>query len=511
MPTSMNFKNNNKLYDALMREIHIYYKKNNIEEPHREEGIIYLEEFGYVERLRLDYSGFCTTMINNKGIMSYLTNLKSLTIKSPFMLTNNILSDINNKDKLEELYIEGLDINKLDLKGFCNLKVLELKDNNNLEVIEGLDKISNLEDLEIYNNQKLDEEDICNFIIKNMENRCNIRIDILYYKRIIKKIRDNYDKYRDSFLNATWIERIYIGSEKNQIIEHNTESTGLFYAKLSEILDKIIPNGAFTNIELIYLTNLWINTNIKYDHDGLKNALKMRFKPVQLNLGDKVQNINMSVGHIGGTNGAFNALYYKLVVCEGFTKLFQMFIKALDYTIKTYDEVAYCDVRPDINRIKSLTEAIKNAAEINHSIIRIDIENNTYYIDTTNEKIDNNGNLVQSRFMRTYEELDSSWFPKTDRPSNKSVPLSDYERKELAQLKMANSEINYERKALLIIDRFNIHLDADSLDLANDKKMLNQYVKELMLLGFINEITMKIVYNYIDKEYLSLTSGMSKR
>ena len=44
MPTSMNFKNNNKLYDALMREIHIYYKKNNIEEPHREEGIIYLEE-----------------------------------------------------------------------------------------------------------------------------------------------------------------------------------------------------------------------------------------------------------------------------------------------------------------------------------------------------------------------------------------------------------------------------------------------------------------------------------
>ena len=41
--------------------------------------------------------------------------------------------------------------------------------------------------------------------------------------------------------------------------------------------------------------------------------------------------------------------------------LFQMFIKALDYTIKTYDELAYCDVRPDINRIKSLTDAIKKA------------------------------------------------------------------------------------------------------------------------------------------------------
>ncbi len=188
-----------------------------------------------------------------------------------------------------------------------------------------------------------------------------------------------------------------------------------------------------------------------------------------------------------------------------------MFIKALDYTIKTYDELAYCDVRPDINRIKSLTEAIKNAAEINHSIIRIDIENNTYYIDTTNEKIDNKGNLVQFRFMRTYEELDSSWFPKTERPSNKSVPLSDLERKELAQLKMADVEVNYERKALLIMDRFYIHLDADSLDLANERIVLNQKVKELMLLGFINEITMKIVYNYIEKEYLSLTSGMSKR
>lgn len=488
------------LYNNLLKELKRYYAKNKIAEPDRPDGVIYLEELQYIQRLKLNFAGNLFFNLNGKPFMSFLTGLKRIYVSAPFDLDETEINQIPNKDQITDLSINNSSIYKLDLTGFTNLNDLSLTSNSKLTEIKGLDKITHLSALEFYDNKLVDEKTICKFIINNMENNCDCRLDILLYKRITSLIRKEYSKYRSSFREATWIEKISAGLEKHPIIEHTTTATGIFYSQIADILAEIIPRSGVDDLEAIFLIYSWIVQNVAYDHLGAKSALKMNSNEVSLNLNGNVQKVRLAFGAIGGTNGAFNAIYGKSVVCEGFAKIMQIFLKVYDYDLKTIELASHCELDRS-KRGQKLTRKVIDEGEINHSIIKVFLENQAYYCDPTNE-LQQDGLVQQTKFMKTYEELSSSWFPKGDIYLGKSEPITEEERESLSKLRMAhNIPYTYEKRAINIMDKFDLHLNPNSESLSVEKSIKIEQTEDLLYLGIINLPVTKLIKSKIEYEY----------
>ncbi len=504
MYTPLDIKNRyTNLYNNLLKELKRYYTKNKVQEPSRPNGELYLEELAFIQRLDLNFSGILSFKIGNKAFPEYLTGLKKLRIKSPCRVSLDFLSLIPNKEQITDLTIDGSDFVSLDLTAFTNLKYLEIINNKDLRTIKGLMDLKNIVDLEFYNNPLVNEKEACEFIVSVMHNDNEINTDILYYKRIVAMIRKKYSNHRDSFRNANWIEAIQAGLKDHQIIKHSTLETGKFYARLSDIIDEITPSVS-TDLEDIFLIYSWIVQNVAYDKECLKSKLKMASKETTLNFGGKIQKIRMAYGSIGGTNGAFNAIYGKTVVCQGFTKIFQMLLKAYDYNIDTFDELAYCETDHNVKIVPLKDVKGEARKRINHSIIRIILDGESYFCDTTNERtID--GEVSQKRFMRTYEELTSSWYPSECQYPGLSTPLTEAERETLSNLKMShNIPYNYEIKAGKMMERFDLHLNSDSEDIQIEKSVKLSQVEDLLLLGIINNEVLRLINSKIEAEYLEI-------
>lgn len=501
------------LNNNLLKELKRYYQKNKLEEPKREDGEVYLEELQFIQRLELNFSGIVSFAIGDKSFPSYLTGLKRLTIKKPCLVSNDFISDLPNKNQITSLTIDGSDFVNLDLTEFTKLEELVIIRNNNLLNIKGLENLKKLSYIEFYDNQLIDEEQACKFLIENMKNNAEMKIDILYYKRITSLIRKEYSSYRDAFRNAKWVEAISAGLENHSTIEHSTVATGRFYSRLQDILNEIIPKNLLPeDEEAIYLIYCWIIENVSYDHAGVKNKLRMRTMETKLNFGDRVQKVRMGIGSIGGTNGAFNAIYGKSVVCQGFTKIMQMFLKVYDYTIKTFDEDAYCEVNPNKEALPLNKLLSRTSSPINHSILRIVLENDSYFCDATNEKRDAEGNILQTRFMKTFEELTTKWYPVSCPYPGKSEPLTEEEREELSKLRLShNIPFNYETSAVKMIERFALHItgELENLELELDIKKIQ--AEDLLLLGIINAEALKIIQNQQAIEYMKLCEERKSR
>ena len=499
--------NKENLYNNLIKELKRYYTRNKIAEPSRQDGIIYLEELPLIQRLNLTFNGNISFNLDHKDFMSYLTGLKRITIAPPFKGLEKNIDNIPNKNKITDLHLEGTDFYKIDLSEFTNLKSLTIVNNRNLCEIKGIERINNLEELSFYGNYLFDEKTACTFIASNMQNRCNMNIDILYYKRITSIIRKEYSKYKETFRNVEWIECIQAGLKNHQTISHDTKSTGKFYSRLDDIIAQILPRSGVDDLEAIYLITTWVVNNISYDHVGVKNKLKMMSHKTTLNINGKPQKINIACGMIGGTNGAFNAIYGKTVVCQGYTKLMQMLLKSYDYNIKTYDEAAYLEL-DNTKPVTKITHDLITKNGINHSIIRINLDDDNYYCDTTNIRVDENGIINQTGFMQTYEELDSTCYPSKKEYRKKAEPLTDEERESLNKLRLAhNTPYNYETKAVMIMEKFELHLYEDSTDINIQKDIQLSQVEDLLLLGIINIEVQRIINNQIENEYKEIMNN----
>ena len=494
MYTSVELKKTNEnLYNNLLKELKRYYTKNNLKEPSRPSGEIYIEELPLIQRLYLNFNGNCDIKIEDKNLISYLTGLKRVIISPPFIVRQEDIETIPNKDQIVELYIDGTNINKLDLSEFINLQDLVISNNYELTELVGLDKLTKLEAFTFYNNKEYDEETICSQITKYMEQEFILNIDILYYKRIIHMIRKEYSKYRKTFKKTTWVEKLS-NSIDNQFVKHDSISTGKFYSNLDDLLNEIIPRDCDDDLEVIYLIYNWLITNIIST-----SKIDITETNDKLDFNDKNQKVRTATSIIGGTNGAFNILPGKSIVCEGYSKIFQLLLKAYDYELNTYDEIACID-----ETATKLTNSIIKKAKPNHSIIRIDLDDNTYYCDPANEKKTIHDEVSQSRFMRTYRELNSSWFPINTHYKADSEELTTEEREYLSSLKIAhNIPYNYETRAVKIMTEFDLHLE-NSEKLKLERIIKKEQVEDLVLLGVINTAIERIITNQIDTEYDNL-------
>ena len=77
-------KEKENLYNNLLREIKAHYKKYNMTEPRRKGKIIYLEELRYVKEFSLNFTSKCDIKVHNKNIISYLNNVKKITLKGNY-------------------------------------------------------------------------------------------------------------------------------------------------------------------------------------------------------------------------------------------------------------------------------------------------------------------------------------------------------------------------------------------------------------------------------------------
>ncbi len=478
MSVAINFtKRDENLYNNLIKEIK-KYRKGTVEEAAGEKNI-YLDEFQYVRNLNLNFTSITSIIIDDKPLISYFTNLKAIHIKAPYRPTGDELDSIPNKELIKEIEIENTDLQTIDLSGFTNLEYLTIIDNKDLYEIKGLNKITKLSSLNFYNNPLLNTNDIYKFICTNMKNNCSMNIDILYYLNIRHSIRKEYSLYRDSFRTTEWIETVD-NNDKKAIINHNTRSTGMFYAKINDLLDTILPKDDLDDLETVYIIYKWL-------------VLKLS--------GPKEEKIKITKATNGHLNGAFNAVYNKETTCSGYINLFQMLLKAC--LIESYSVPAYYDIEIPTN----ITSELKP----NHTIIKIIIEDNSYYCDLINKNIySEDGNFTQNCFMKTPKELDSNWCPK--RLDNSiSLKITKEERKILEQLEIADNKLkDYSSKIEKLMDKFDLHIDGAKDTLSVEVSVKKEQVEDLLLLGIINGEVEKEIDNKIEKEYFDLLSEKNK-
>ena len=510
MLTPLDLKNHKNLYNNLLKELKRVYNKKGEEMPARNDGIIYLEELSLIQRLDLNFPGYCSMSLNGKSFFSYLTGLKRLTMRQPYLISGDELKSITNKQSLLELEISNSTLQQIDLTEFPNLEDLTITDNESLVSIKGLDSLTKLKYLTFYNNPYVNEKEICTFITEQMTKGCELSLDILLYPQIIHQIRKDYSKYRDSFRAAEWIERIHAGKEIENI-KHTTHSIGAIYSSVWDITERILPKSGVSDIEAINLFYRWVRSHVDYDFDALKSNLRMHSDRVTLNFGGKTQEVRLASGKAGGTNSVGNALYSGYAVCEGYTRLLQLFLKS--YLIECYALHAHGSEVYDKNAKAPTFEQLARG-EVNHSIIQVVTEEGTFYCDTTNEKYDPKTGIVgQECFMKTFEELDTNWYPVRSKKPPHTEPLSPETREQLRNLRMANNApYDPKKRAEYIMDKFELHLTGEE-NLEIEYEVKKDQIEDLFLLRIVSKQVRTIIESNLYKEKLDIinSKGTIKR
>lgn len=509
----INLSSKPKIYEALKREINRYRHVHKIEEPEElknKKYYIAFEELSYVEKFILSSTNEMIPALRmgdeRNKLTKYFTNLKSLSITNCTYLAGIELEELPNKSELRELEISDNNISSIDLSKFTNLKYLSIRKCPNLKEIKGLDKLKNLDSIELYGLPYVNENDVCKLIAENIKNRdVELSVDALYYPRITELIRQNYKEYELSFRKTMWIEEINSRKYTKQI--YSTEQLGSMYADITEISKELEVSSKSDPVDKIYIIYNWLCNNITYDDEGRKSKFRAHSTKHTTNFLDGPCETRFIEGQLGGINGSRNALRYGTSVCQGYTKLFQMFLKVNGIT--SYD-VAAC-LSNEKNPTKLTLNHLQDSSKINHSIIKIKLPNGYYYCDTTNDAVYTQHRHVQSQkyFLRTLEELDTSCYPINDSIPPRTTPISEEKRKELRLKKVERkklSEDKFKTKVFSIMDRFDLELFSETIEEAQEEyRQKNKIAYDLMLLGYINNSILKAIsYElgilYMDKE-----------
>ncbi len=464
-------KEQENLFNNLLREIRGHYRQYNMTEPRRKGKVIYLEELKYVKELNFNFTSKCDIKVNNKNIITYLNNVKKITIKANYKLTNE-LDYLPNKSSILEIEIDNSGATIIDLSNFDSLKKATITNNNELERIKGLDKLSKLKDLRIANNILLVDDKTTKAIASLMTNSINMELDLLYYPKIVNTIRKEYSKYRQTFREIKWVETLLI-NKKNSII-HNTKTTATFYSKIEDILDRILPDEELDDYQATYLIYWWLIINVQIKATESETA--------------------------------FDALTKKVANTEGYNRLLQLMLYT--YSLNTYNVPAYLSKEANIHA-NSVSINDLNNKKANTTLVKVIIEDNHYYLNPSKELIDKKTKEInQTCFMRTFEELDTNWFPLLINNNTKSRPLNKTTRSKLVELKLANNKgANETIIAQKVLKRFELHLiNKKGLDV--EYRIKKEQIEDLLFLGIINNPVQSIMNNIINKEYKELKNNM---
>lgn len=366
--------------------------KHNIDhwKDHSFDDSFTTEELSKITELSFDDNrgeqGCCT------GI-ELLPNLKKLSISSrrntAYVSPDDIVSIGYNKDvtsiekckSLETLTIENQDrLSYLDVSQLTNLRKLEVVGNQNLEHLDGLDKVPLLNSLTCFGNESLFKIEKLDKIIEEKPHLQHLNLDVLLFpsavgyrysgqtnEKAIGKIKRIASNGRCSWTQAV------IGSKKTVDSFGRTITRGTTYhCRLSnpqmiemhncacQILENNVQHASSTLRTVVGVEN-YLARNVVYDREHAKEK----------------------EGITHGDNGAYNCLVKKYCVCEGYTRGMQylLALKGIQsHTVSCIsgkpDEKGMADLTTKLNRFTLVQPDIGRL----HSILRVD-DCYCYYCD----------------------------------------------------------------------------------------------------------------------------------
>lgn len=273
-----------------------------------------------------------------KGI-SQLKNLKSLKIIGPNLSSFNETVDINtitdfneinkltNLESLEIDYDENIEI--LDISNLNKLKKLRLFCDSKLKIIKGLDNKQFLNHVIICECSIIDLGNVVNYINNTVDTAINI-LDIRMFAKIFSKtnIRNLLkSKYNMNSSNIRFGEHIYFHDEIYTLDIYQVQD---LYHKVKRLLTSLNIEHLDKEQQIYNIYKFVINY-LKYDYEGLD----YRNKNYQKLLNSSIENKQYILRRMAIINSSFGALNAKKAVCDGYVNLFRLFLSFLDVPTQT--------------------------------------------------------------------------------------------------------------------------------------------------------------------------------
>ena len=274
---------------------------------------------------RNDCASICDKDIKS---ISKITSLKSLTL--------------NNQSNISWVYLDKL----------INLETLNITRNSKVEEISGLDKLKKIKELSAYGNKNLSQLMGIKSLINDNELDI-LELDLLNYPEI-EPVKNKLMNMPNCNFNE-----VLVGKE---IISYTCGQASLLHQKCLKIIENIKKLAIDKRMRIICIEK-YLAENIFYDSEG-KNSE------------NRALTVNgIQRGKNYGTNSAYNGIMFGSCVCEGYTRSMQYLLKILG--IKT--ENVYCI--SGANKV-SVNTSYHNMVSLPndgyHSIIRIDDEDMLY-------------------------------------------------------------------------------------------------------------------------------------
>ena len=359
-------------------------------------------------------------------------NIKVLNITCAYQFSKEQIQEIIDKYKdLEELNIANQNqVTCISLEKQPNLQSLTIRSNKNLSRIHGLNELSNLFEISIYDNPELLEiyiKLICAKVSREALLGKVCKLDLLHIKELLEVMPKSISLEQLKLLDIKFVEQLKENS-KIERLEHSPTQTIYVYEKAKEIVDKYIKETD-TEKQKYAIINEWLCRNVTYDYEGMR-------KHTSTSNGQQV-------GVKGGTNSCVNAILSKRCVCQGYTKAAQLLLKIAG--INSYD--VSCMASEDEQVLRTFTIGEEKTSNSNHSLIRVSLDNEEYYSDITWDAGRIQKGKTREYFLLSKEDISVN---------HKLIDEEDIETSNTISLVEEDSLLEYARNRIEEVDKKKI-------------------------------------------------------
>ena len=292
-------------------------------------------------------------------------------------------SFLNKIESLEELQIENdINVKSIDFTNLRKLQKLVLIHNPNLEELKGLDQLKNLTKVLIYGNNIKSDIDIEKYIENTIATNPNV-LDISMYMSAVKGDRKLAKLISDAdLLGQTQLKfGEYIGFLDLSILK--PQNLYDMYTKLDIFFKKnnLYEESELSKIKFVYD---YVVRNVKFAKDELekRNNYFIEIKKQNQKVPDYL------VKNFISLHNSYIAFHFKKANCEGIVNLMSFMLQMLG--IKS-------------SNVHCLDKRYKNHYDPNHSIIRLEYNNQWLYCDPTYDL-----NNPYENFMKSITDLEET-------------------------------------------------------------------------------------------------------
>ena len=246
-------------------------------------------------------------------------------------ITDSDIMTISKCKNLKFLTIENqAALTKIDLSQFPQLRDIKICNNPQLKIVEGVDKLSQLNSLVCYGNESLWDFPKLHEAIKKCD-LWELNLDVNLFPQAINYNFNTgaYDQAVVSKLDARrqdvkWTQNTY----SRETMTHNSTSFAIkinhaqmlnLHNKACQILNGIISSSIHkSDIDKILAVEQYLARNVVYDHGSLKNGNTHTIDGPSTIDGSKGLLISDGLPH--GANSAYNCLMKGTCVCQGYSR-----------------------------------------------------------------------------------------------------------------------------------------------------------------------------------------------